>query len=221
MTRTSYQEQLQSLRGDLGAMADTVLDQYDDAVSVLETRDRRQSKRIREEDERINEWYLDIEADCVELLALQQPVAGDLRFIASTFKIATDLERIGDLAVNLAEYGCEAGGDPGAVELVPIARAAGEMVEAAMDAYATDDVDAARQVAGLDDNLDRQCREASEEVVIGLLASDPDEAGVEQRLEDVSRALLTIRDVERVGDHAVNICARTVYMVEHDDELLY
>ena len=106
MTRTSYQERLQSLRGDLGAMADTVLDQYDDAVSVLETRDQRQSKRIREEDERINEWYLDIEADCVELLALQQPVAGDLRFVASTFKIATDLERIGDLAVNLAEYGC-------------------------------------------------------------------------------------------------------------------
>jgi len=202
-------------------MADTVLDQYRDAVAVLESGDGRAAEAVIADDERINEWYLDVEANCIELFALQQPVAGDLRFVASTFKIATDLERIGDLAVNLAEYGREAGGDLGAVEVGPIADDAGEMVEAAMDAYTTDDADRAREIAGLDEDLDQQCRDASEDVVIGLLASDPADPDVEQRLSDVSRTLLTIRDLERVGDHAVNICARTVYMVEHDDELLY
>jgi phosphate transport system protein len=221
MTRTSYQERLRALRGDVGAMADTVLDQYRDAVTVLESGDERAAEAVVRDDERINEWYLDVEADCIELFALQQPVAGDLRFITSTFKIATDLERIGDLAVNLAEYGREAGGDVEGIDIEPIAREAGDMVEAAMDAYAVDDAETARQVAGRDDDLDRQCREASEDVFVGLLGTDPARSRIDELLQDVSRTLLTIRDIERVGDHAVNICARTVYMVEHDDELLY
>ena len=221
MARNSYQERLRDLQGDVGAMADTVLDQYRDAVAVLESGDSRTAKAVVRDDERINEWYLDVEADCIELFALQQPVAGDLRFIASTFKIATDLERIGDLAVNLAEYGREAGGDIEGVDIEPIAREAGDMVEAAMDAYAVDDAEAARQVAGRDDELDQQCREASEDVFVGLMGTDPVESRIDRRLKDVSRTLLTVRDIERVGDHAVNICARTVYMVKHDDELLY
>jgi len=220
MARKGYRERLRTLRGEVGAMADSVLDQYRDAVDVLETGDERAAEAVIAENDRINEWYLDIEANCVQLLALQQPVAGDLRFIASSFKIVTDLERISDLAVNLAEYGRAAGGDLG-VDVELIAREAGRMVEAAADAYTTDDAARAREIAGLDDDLDQQCRDASEDVVIGLMASDPSDPAVEQRLSDVSRVLLTIRDVERVGDHAVNICARTVYMVEHDDELLY
>lgn len=221
MTRTSYRERLQTLRGEVGAMADTVLDRYRDAVGVIQTGDQRAAQTIIDGDEMINEWYLDIEDDCVELLALQQPVAGDLRFVASTFKIATDLERIGDLTVNLAEYGREAGGEPQIIDLEPLADEAGQMVETAMDAYTTDDAELARETVGRDDALDQHCREASEDVFVELIASDPTESDLEESLTEASRSLLTVRDIERIGDHAVNICARTVYMIEHDDELLY
>jgi len=222
MARNSYRERLEELRGNVGAMADRTLDRYDLARSVLKTGDAERARRVIEGDDDINEWYLDIESDCIELIALQQPVASDLRFIASSFKIVTDIERIGDLATNLAAYGRDAEGElPETVDIAPIAATAGGMAADAMDAYATGDAERAREVAAKDDRLDERCRQASEHVVRNLLTIDTGSTDIESTIEDVSRALLTIRDVERVGDHAVNICARTVYMVDNDDELLY
>lgn len=222
MTRENYQDQLEDLRADVGAMAETTLERYTDAVEILESGDDDDAARIIDGDEEINRWYLDVENDCIQLLARQQPVAGDLRFIASTFKIVTDLERIGDLATNLAAYGRDADGRmPRAEELTDIAGVAGEMVADAMDAYTTEDPAASRAVAGRDDDLDRRCRRASEDVVRELVRARVEDIGLEPMVEDASQALLTIRDTERVGDHAVNICARTLYMIESDEELIY
>ena len=223
MARNSYQDRLSDLRAEVGAMAETTLARYEKAVEVLETGDEQQAQRIIEGDAELNEWYLEIEHDCIELLALQQPVAGDLRFIASSFKVVTDLERIGDLATNLAAYGRDAEGDlAGQIEITPIAFAAGEMVADAMDAYEHDDADGAREVAIRDDTLDSQCKRASETLVRELMTTAvPDGEKIDVRTARTSRALLTIRDIERVGDHAVNICARTLYMIENDDELIY
>jgi phosphate transport system protein len=219
MARQSYQELLQRLRGQVGALGDRVLDQYRTATEVLQTGDPAAAETVAATDETVNDWYLDIESDCVELLALEQPVAGDLRLVASSFKIVTDLERIGDLATNLATYGRESGGDLGTLEVGQIAALAGEMVEGAMDAYLTEDADAAREVAGQDDLLDRRCREVSSALVRELLHADG--VAIDRQPEAATRALLTIRDIERVGDHAVNVCARTVYMIDHDADLLY
>ena len=227
MAREGYQDRLTELRGDVVTMAGVALDQYEAAVEVLDSGDPAEAQRVIGDDQVLNDWYLDIESDCVELIALQQPVATDLRFIASSFKVVTDLERVGDLATNLARYGRDVGAEPlSPVEVGPIATEAGAMVEDAMDAYATEDPDAAREVAARDDDLDDQCRAASEAVVRELLTTtDPgmgmDPGDVESTLAGVSHALLTIRDLERVGDHAVNICARTLYMVENDDALIY
>jgi phosphate transport system protein len=222
MTRENYQDQLEDLRAAVDAMAETTLERYTDAVEILESGDDDDAARIIDGDEEINRWYLDIENDCIQLLARQQPVAGDLRFIASTFKIVTDLERIGDLATNLAAYGRDADGRmPRVEELTDIAGVAGEMVADAMDAYTTEDPAAARAVAGRDDDLDRRCRRASEDVVRELVRARVEDIGLEPMVEDASQALLTIRDTERVGDHAVNICARTLYMIESDEELIY
>jgi len=221
MPRNSYQDRLEQLRGEVGAMGDLTQERYEGAVSVLDSGEAETARRIIEGDEELNEWYLDIEGECIELIALQQPVASDLRFIASSFKIVTDLERIGDLATNLAGYGRAADGEIfDAVDIDQLATTAGEMVEEAMAAYAVDDIDAAREVAAKDDELDEQCRQASEAIVRTLLTADSG-IDVEAELENVSRTLLTIRDIERVGDHAVNICARTLYMVDNDDELIY
>ena len=222
MARTSYREQLTNLRADVAAMAELVGERYDEAIAVLQSGDEQEARRIIQGDEDLNNWYLDIESDCIDLLALQQPVASDLRFIASSFKIATDLERIGDLATNLAEYGRESGGDlQETIDVEPIATPAGEMLADAMAGYQRDDPEVARAVAARDDELDERCREASEAIVRTLLTATSKGVDTDRRVENASRALLTIRDLERVGDHAVNICARTVYMTDNDDELIY
>ena len=220
MGRTSYQDDLARLRGEVGAMADLCLDRYRESIEVLSTGDAQQATLVIDGDEQLNEWYLDIERECIDLIALQQPMASDLRFIASSFKIVTDLERIGDLAVNLAEYGRDLDGTAG-VDLEPIARQARGMVEDAMTAYTRDDADTARSVAARDEQLDEQCKQASETVVRRLMTETVGSNAIDDRLEQVSSLLLIIRDIERVGDHAVNISARTQYMIENDDELIY
>jgi phosphate transport system protein len=221
MPRENYEDRLAALRADVTAMARTALDRYETALDVLETGDTEQAQRVIEGDHELNQRYLDIESDCIELLALQQPVASDLRFVASSFKIVTDIERVGDLATNLARYGREAGGGLD-IHATQIGETAGEMFEAAMVAYVDDDAEAARAIAARDDTLDERCRETTEAVIRDLMTTrawEPD--GVGQRLQSASRELLTVRDIERVGDHAVNICARTLYMVEYDDDLIY
>ena len=221
MARVDYQHQLESLREDVVAMSDLVLERYDQALSALEEKDAATARDVIEGDQEINERYLELEGDCIDLFALQQPVAGDLRFVASSFKVVTDLERIGDLAVNLAQYGLAAEEDRyPEVDAIQLGAETGAMVADAMAAYEAGDADAARRVAARDDHVDDRCERASVIVVQDLLLNDGsgDQAAI---VDDVSRLLLTIRDLERVGDHAVNVCARTVYMVEHDEGLIY
>jgi len=226
MARESYQEKLEDLRDDVLYMSELVLERLRMGLDALDRKDAALAREVIEGDHEINELYLDLEQDCIDLLALQQPVAGDLRFIASSFKIITDLERIGDLATNLAGYAEDAEQDryPD-VDVQALGDAVIEMVEDAMTAFDGDDAAACREIAGRDDEIDAMCEEASQTVVRDLIEREvgPDAAGtaVEGLMQDVSRLLLTIRDLERVGDHAVNIAARTLYMVESDDELIY
>ncbi|WP_293030424.1 phosphate signaling complex protein PhoU [Natronococcus sp.] len=223
MARKSYQEKLRELREDVLYMSEVVMERLRMGLSALEQKDTQLADEVMEGDREVNELYLKLEQECIELLALQQPVASDLRFIASTFKIITDLERIGDLAVNLGEYTHEAEHDrfPD-VDVQAMGELTLEMIEDAMLAYDEEDTDACRELAERDDDVDHFAERASGIVVRDLIEREldtPDE--VERILQDVSRLLLTIRDLERVGDHAVNIAARTLYMVENDDELIY
>ncbi|ELY95176.1 phosphate uptake regulator PhoU [Natrialba hulunbeirensis JCM 10989] len=223
MARQSYQEKLAELREDILYMSEVVMERLRMGLDALEQKDEDLANEVITGDNEVNEMYLDLEQQCIELLALQQPVASDLRFIAASFKIITDLERIGDLAVNLGEYTLDAKHDlfPD-VDVQEMGEMTLEMIEDAMVAYDTEDTDGCRQLAEHDDDLDHFAERASEIVVRDLIERElesPDE--VEQLLQDVSRLLLTIRDLERVGDHAVNIAARTLYMVENDDELIY
>ncbi|QSG03856.1 phosphate signaling complex protein PhoU [Natranaeroarchaeum sulfidigenes] len=225
MARQDYQQQLESLREDVLYMSELVLERLRMSFDALEQKDEGLAEEVIQGDHEINQLYLDLEQDCIDILALQQPVAGDLRFIASTFKIITDLERVGDLATNLAEYSRNAEQDlyP-EVDVQGLGDLTHEMVEDAMDAYATDDPDACREISRRDDDIDALCEEASQTVVRDLLEREFDEKSsedIETLMNDVSRLLLTIRDLERVGDHAVNISARTLYMIESNDELIY
>ena len=226
MPRESYQEKLDALREDVLYMSEVVLERLRQGLEALEHKDEDLAWDVIEGDGEINQMYLDLEQDCIDLLALQQPVAGDLRFIAASFKIITDLERIADLATNLGGYTFDAEQDvyPD-VDVQAIGDVTIGMVEDAMAAYADDDADACFSISERDDAVDDQCRAASQTVVRDLIEREIGESATEEEVEDlmqdVSRLLLTIRDLERVGDHAVNIAARTLYMVENDDELIY
>lgn len=225
MARKSYQERLNQLQEDVLYMSEIVLEQLRRGLDALEQKDEDIAWEVIEGDDEINQMYLDLERDCIDLLALQQPVAGDLRFITASFKIITDLERIADLAVNLGDYAIQAKQDvfPD-VDIQGIGDVVIEMVEDAMHAYATDDSEACYEIADRDEAVDERCEQAGQVVVRDLIETRIDEGTeeeVEALLKDVSRLLLTIRDLERVGDHAVNIAARTLYMVENNDELIY
>ena len=221
MPRAAYQADLETLREDVLYLSEIVTDRLRLALTAIEQKDESLAQTVIDGDDEINDLYLELESDCVDLLALQQPVASDLRFIAASFKILTDLERIGDLAANLAAYSLTADRDVfPEVDVQAIGRAVVEMVEDAMVAYAESDTERCYALAARDDDVDQQCGAANETVVRDLLGRD-DTVDAEALMANVSRLLLTIRDLERVGDHAVNIASRTCYMVDNDAELLY
>jgi phosphate transport system protein len=222
VAREDYRASLEQLRADVESMAETVLTQLRQALSALADGDETLARAVIEGDDAVNDRYLALEGDCVDLLALQQPVASDLRFVVASFKIITDLERVGDLATNFARYATAE--DPGAlsgVDVREIGEVVREQLRAAVDAYVAGDAEACRAIADRDDEVDALCQRASEAVVRELIAGEADAWDVERLLDDVSRVLLTVRDLERVGDHAVNVAARTLYMVEDDPGLVY
>ncbi|OVE84252.1 phosphate signaling complex protein PhoU [Natronolimnobius baerhuensis] len=219
MARTDYQHQLEQLCESVLELSDLVCQRLRRALEAYGRNDTALAERVITGDHAINQLYLEIEGDCIDLLALQQPVASDLRLIASSFKIITDLERVGDLAVNLAEYTQRTTSDRYAeIDITRIGEKTIQLVEDAMQAYARGNSDATHDIAARDDEIDTHCEQASRQVVRGLVDADGSD---DTLLEDVSQMLLTIRDLERVGDHAVNIAARTLYMVENDESLIY
>ena len=221
MSRDTFEAELDALRADVCALGADVTDRLDRAVTAYEQRDAAMGRAVAESDDEINERYLDLEAECVDLLALRQPVASDLRLVVASFKILTDLERIGDLATNLGGYVDEMATET--VPSVPITDI-GEMTLAnlndALAAYETGDAERCRTVAAADTDLDQRCGAATDDLVRALVGRSPED-DVAATLADTKRYLLTVRDLERAGDHAVNIAARTLYMVENDAALIY
>ena len=234
MTRRDFRAALDALRSDVADMGELVLRRVDDALHALDSADAGLAATVIDGDDEINDLSLDLESTCIDILALQQPVAGDLRFVAASFKILTDLERIGDLATNLAGYARDADTRylPD-LDLTHVGRLARDLVADAIEAYATDDAGACREIAARDDEIDALCHAAGEQVVRDLIQrragggpGGADDGGatpwdVEAVLDDVSRVLLAVRDLERIADHGVNVAARTLYAVDNDPELIY
>jgi phosphate transport system protein len=222
--REQYQDELDTLRDDVLALGELVVKRLDEALAALRTGDSERGAEVAEGDDAVNQQYLALESRCIDLFALQQPVAGDLRFVAASFKILTDLERIADLAANLGEYAAVADGDlTPEVAVADIGAAAKSLVRRSLDAYADRDAAACRAIHSDDDEVDALCANASETVARDLIEREAatDAWELERLLDDVSTLLLTVRDIERVADHAVNIAARTLYMIENDPELIY
>jgi phosphate transport system protein len=151
-----------------------------------------------------------VDEKCVELLALNQPTAGDLRFITTAMKIVTDLERIGDQAVNIAQRALELHQEPPLkpyVDMPRMAERAQTMVKESLDAFVSRDTDLARRVCGEDAEVDALKEQIFRELLTFMM-SDP------RTIPRALRLILISRFLERVADHATNIAEMVVYMVE-------
>ncbi|MBL8754415.1 MAG: phosphate signaling complex protein PhoU [Planctomycetes bacterium] len=218
MTRTAYQQSLDELRQgilDIGAL---VLRRFEQGLAALVRHDSATGTLVQEGDQDIDRATAAIERTCIELLTLQQPVAGDIRFVTAAFRIVTDLERIGDLSVNLADYA----DDSETLSMVPpkrieqVGRVAIDMLRDAMRAFADSNVFLAAAVIRRDDELDDLAWSTTKEFLTALHHAGRqawDDATAKRHAEEALPILLSMRDLERAGDHAVNISRRVMYIV--------
>src|SRR5438128_2080554 len=168
------------------------------------------AQEVIDRDRQVNAYDVEIDEKCVELLALHQPTAGDLRFITTTLKIVTDLERIGDQAVNIAQRALELGRERQLkpyVDLPRMAEKAQRMVKESLDAFVSRDTDLARKVCGEDSDVDALKEQVFRELLTFMM-EDP------RTIPRAIRLILISRFLERVANHATNIAEMVIYMVE-------
>ncbi len=209
-TDRQYEEELQQLRGKVLEMGGLVEKQIGDAVSSLTSRDSVLAQQVIEKDHTVN--YLDVVIDeaCIRLLALHQPAGRDLRFITTSLRISTDLERIGDIAENISERALELNQEPPIKprqELPEMAEGARAMLRDSLDAFVREDPDLALTVCQRDDRID----DLTAHIFNDLLSQ------MQEQPEDASRATRTLfvaKYLERVADHATNIAEMVIYMAK-------
>jgi phosphate transport system protein len=209
MTR-HFHEELDGLKQTLLAMGAMVEDQIRRVMRALVERDEALARDVIERDREVNVYDVEIDEKCVELLALYQPTAGDLRFITTAMKIVTDLERIGDQAVNIAQRAIELNQEPQLkpyIDLPRMADKAQQMVKDALDSFVSRDTTLAREVCGRDSEVDALKEQIFRELLTYMMA-DP------KTIARSIRLILVSRFFERVADHATNIAEMVIYMVE-------
>lgn len=205
-----FEEELEELRTELLQMAARAEASISNAIAALVNRDSTLAQQVIAGDDEINQLEVKIDNFCVELLARRQPMATDLRFIASAMKINNDLERIADHGVNIAERAVELLKEPMIKPLVDLPRMASiaqHMVKTALDGFVHHDVDAALTVCRRDDEVDNLNNQIIRELLTYMM-SDP---------KTISRALSLImisKNLERVADLATNIAEEVIYILE-------
>ncbi len=208
-----FQEELEQLKTRLLEMGGLAEDRVRSAVRALVERDHALVERVLVSDAAINALHIEIDDRCFKLLALHQPMAADLRAIVSAVKINTDLERVGDLAINIAEAVARYLQHPPVKELIDIprmAQIAEGMLRDALDAFVRRDLVLAQQVLDRDDELDTLKTVVFRELLSHMLR---DASTVEPALD----LLLISRHLERIGDHATNVGEDIIFMVSAKD----
>ncbi len=201
---------LETLHRDLLSMSAMVEDMIHQAVDGLQKPSLELARALAERDNEIDRWDVRIEDECLKILALHQPVANDLRRIASVLKITGELERVADLGVHIADRSCGMLTRPGVtipLKLKEMADFAVDMLHRAIDSYVDLDAERARRVCNDDDHVDELNRQIIAELV-QRMQSNPD------LVEALMHVFSASRHVERVADHATNIAEDVVYMVE-------
>jgi len=209
-TDKKYEEDLRKLREDILYMGGLVEDQIQKAVKSLVDRDSNMANIIIERDHEVNRLDVDIDDLCIRLLALHQPAGRDLRFITTGLKITTDLERIGDMAVNICERALELNQEPQLkpyIDLPRMAQIAEGMIRESLDAFVREDTDLALKVCKDDEQVDQLNSQIFREVITFMIG-DPLTINRSMKLSSISKYL------ERIADHATNIAEMVVFMVK-------
>jgi phosphate transport system protein len=208
-----FQDELEGLKTRLLEMGGLAEDRVRLAVRALVERDQALVERVLVSDVAINQLHIEIDNRCFKMLALHQPMAVDLRAIVSAVKINTDLERVGDLAVNIAEAVARYLQHAPVKELIDIPRMAviaQDMLRDALDAYVRRDTALAQAVLDRDDELDALKTLVFRELLTHMLR---DQVTIEPALD----LILISRHLERIGDHATNVAEDVIFMVSARD----
>ena len=208
-----FEEELEALQARLLEMGGFAEERVQAAVRGLVQRDVPLTERVLTGDGPINDLHVEVDERCFRLLALYQPMATDLRRIVAAVKINSDLERVGDLAVNIAEAAQRYGSHPPVKQLIDIPRMAGiaqGMLHDALDSFVKRDTALARDVLAHDDALDALKTQVFRELLTYMLQ---DTRTIEAALDLV----LISRHLERIGDHATNVAEDVIFMVSAQD----
>ncbi|MGE5306594.1 MAG: phosphate signaling complex protein PhoU [Alphaproteobacteria bacterium] len=208
-TDKKYEDELKKLREDILYMGGLVEDQIQKAVNALVDRDSGLAQIIIERDHEVNRLDVEIDETCIRLLALHQPAGRDLRFITTGLKITTDLERIGDMAVNICERALELNQEPQLKPYIDIPRMAGtaqRMIRESLDAFVREDTELALKVCKDDDEVDQLNVQIFRETLTFMI-ENPQTISRATKISSVSKYL------ERIADHATNIAEMVIFMV--------
>ena len=206
-----FDEELKKLKADLLKMAALAEEVIFQSIEALKNRDKKLAQAIIDEDRKIDQMELEIEEKVIDLLALRQPMAGDLRFITTGMKINAELERIADLAVNIAQRVLELADKPLLKPLIDIPKltaVARRMLKEAIDAFVNCDGDLARRVILSDPEADNLRNLVQQELINDYMVKDATTAPRAVPL------LLIARHLERICDHATYIAEDVIYMVQ-------
>jgi len=205
-----FDEELKNLKDKILKLGALVEEQVQNAVNALVKRDSSLAKDVIEKDTQVNRIEVEIDEECIRLIALRQPVGVDLRFITTAMKLVTDLERIGDLAVDICERAMELNLEPQLKPFIDIPRMADismQMLKGALDAFVNRDSKLAQEVCARDDEVDNLNVQIFRELLT-FMVEDSHTITRAVRISYISKYL------ERVADHATNIAEMVVYLVE-------
>lgn len=191
----------------MGGRAESIIQK---SIQSLERRDQALANEVFADDHVMDRMEIDIEERCLHLLALQQPLARDLRFITASLKISNDLERVGDHAVNIAGNAVRLSQEPQLKPLVDIprmARLATDMLHEALDAFVRRDAETARRLVRRDDEVDNLNRQLFRELVSFMIESP-------STITRAMELILVARNLERVADLATNVAEEVVFITE-------
>ena len=208
-----FDADLRALRDKLLAMGGLVEKAIGASVRAMIERDGPLAEQVKTKDREINRMEVEIDGICRRILALRQPAASDLRFITTALKIVVDLERMGDLAVNVAERSLDLNKAPplGPMhDLVKIADLAEEQLKGALDAFVTNDAAKAEQVMGSDDLVDALYLKIFNDMVLAMM-EDP------KNIRRATSIMFAAKHLERFADHAVNVAEMVIFMVRGQD----
>ncbi len=209
MLRATFDQELKRLEDEVLAMGSMVEGALSESVEALKKRDRESARSLILGDRAINDKRFTIESDALTLIATQQPLASDLRTIATVLEIATELERMADYAKGIAKINLMLGEEPllKPFEHIPyMAEKAGLMLRRALEAFAQRDLALARRMPAADDEIDALHNQVYRELLTVTTAD-------KHVLDQATLLLWVVHNLERVADRAVNICERVVFTV--------